>query len=38
MTKEQIKIYLIDRAVDELTKSLIEDYPISLADALDIYI
>lgn len=36
MTKEQIKIYLIDRAVDEMTKSLIEDYPMSLADALDV--
>lgn len=35
MTKAQIKNYLVDMAVDEMTKYLIEDYNISINDALD---
>jgi hypothetical protein len=36
MTKAQIKNYLVDTAVDEMTKYLIEDYNISIGDALDV--
>lgn len=36
MTKEQIKNYLVARAVDEMARYLIEDYGTPLADALDI--
>lgn len=32
MTKIQIKNYLVDTAVDEMTKYLIEDYNISIGD------
>ena len=36
VTKAHIKEYLVNRAVDEMTKYLIEDNNNSIADALDI--
>ena len=35
MTKEQINKYLVNRAVDKMTEYLIQDYHISLEQALD---
>lgn len=36
MTKQQIKDFLVNRTVDEMTRFLLEDYPFSLDKALDV--
>lgn len=35
MTKEQINRYLVNRTVDKMTEFLVQDYQISLSNALD---
>ncbi len=35
MTKEQINKYLVDRAIDELTSYLIQDYKLGIDQAID---
>lgn len=35
MTKEQINKYLVNRAVDKMTEYLMQDYNISIEQALD---
>ncbi len=35
MTKEQINKYLVDKAVDEMTKFLIQDYKLGIDNAID---
>ena len=35
MTKEQINKYLVNRAVDKMTEYLVQDYQVSLLNALD---
>lgn len=35
MTKEQINKYLVDRAVDEMTRFLIQDYKLGIDQAID---
>ncbi len=35
MTKEQINKYLVDRAIDELTSYLVQDYKLGIDQAID---
>lgn len=36
MTKNQIKDFLVARAVDEMTRYLMEDYGLTIASSLDV--
>lgn len=36
MTKVQIKDFLVNRTIDEMTKYLVEDYKLDIASAIDI--
>ena len=36
MTKEQIREYLIDYAVDQMTKFFMDDHHVGMAEALDV--
>ncbi len=35
MTKEQINKYLVDRAIDELTSYIVQDYKLGIDQAID---